>query len=90
MAKDKKIKTYKPKRIIDGSEIEQTKGTSWVAIPDKYKDKTVVVMYSGVQMTIKHWNPVMHKRFYDKFATPQNGRPSTYTLGYFQFVPDGD
>lgn len=87
---DKKTKIYKPKRIIDGKEIDQEPGTSWVAVPDKYRDKTVAVLYGGVQMTIKQWNPLMHKRFYDKFATPQNGRPSTYTLGYFRFTPDSD
>lgn len=86
----RKYKTYKPKRLIDGAEINQQAGTSWVAVPDKMADSVITVMYGGAEMTIKDWRKEtqMFKRFRDKFWTAGSSRPQYYTLGYFKFTPD--
>ena len=87
-----KIYTYRPKAIIDGARIQQQPGTSWVAIPDKHADQTIIVIYADVQMTIKSWRKEaqMFKRFRDQYWTLGSKRPQFYTLGYFKFVPDVD
>ena len=86
----RKSQIYKPKALIDGSKIGQQAGTSWVAIPDKFAGRLLVVEYGHARMTIKDWkrDAAMFRRFRDKFWTAESGRPQHYTLGYFKFVPD--
>lgn len=81
------MKLYEPKRLIDGGEIGQQAGTSWVAIPDKYDGEAIGVMYDGIRMTVNDWRKEakLFRKFKDKF-----GREQTYTLGYFKFTPDED
>ena len=85
-----KIQRYKPKRLIDGKEIQQQPGTNWVAVPDKFAGRQLVVEYLGSQMTIKNWREEakMYRRFHDKFWKEGGKRPRFYTLGYFEFKPD--
>ncbi len=84
------MKIYKPKKLIDGAEIDQQAGTSWVAVPDKLAGQHIKVLYAGAEMLIKDWRKEaqMFKRFRDKYYTAWNGRRQYYTLGYFKFVPD--
>lgn len=83
------MKTYKPKALIDGSAIDQEAGTSWVAVPDKFAGRHVMVEYAGTNMVIKDWRgqAVMFKRFRDKFWRAGSNRPQYYTLGYFRYTP---
>lgn len=84
------IVSYRPKALVDGSMIGQAAGSSWVAVPDKFAGKPVVVVYAGAQMTIRNWKTeaVLYRRFRDKFWTQSSNRSQYYTLGYFKFVPD--
>lgn len=88
----KKIQVYKPKALIDGARIDQAKGTSWVAIPDKMAGRRIFVKYGGATMIIRDWRGEARffKRFRDKYWTAENGRSQYYTLGYFEFVPNSD
>jgi hypothetical protein len=84
------MKVYRPKYLIGGDKIDAPKDTNWVAVPEKYRGEPFRVEYGATSMLIKDWlkDAVMIKTFADKFATPSNGRPKYYRLGYFQFVPD--
>lgn len=86
----KDMKTYRPKSLVDGSKIDAAPGTSWVAIPESYNGNPFYVEYNGAVMLVKDWrhDATMIKTFADKFATPSNGRPKNYRLGYFPFKPD--
>lgn len=88
--KPSNIYIYRPKALIDGAQIEQEPGTTWVAVPDKHIDKKIVVLYGGAQMTINSWKAEaqMFKRFRDKFWTVGSNRSQYYTLGYFKFRPE--
>lgn len=84
-----KLRTYKPKALIDGGAIGEEPGSTWVAVPDKYADVQVSVIYGGASMTIRSWRyeAKQFKRFRDKYWTADNGRQQYYTLGYFKWIP---
>ena len=73
------VKTYRPKRLVDGSVIGYT--GRFVAIPDKgYKSSQVKVIFEGKEMLIKNWHKAKSfRRFHDKFGGKD------YTLAYHEF-----
>lgn len=86
------VKQYRPKALIDGKDINQQPGSTWVAIPDKYKGRQLEVVYGPAKMLIKDYQSEvqMYRRFLDKFWTEGSKRRKFYTLGYFRFVADED
>lgn len=81
-------KVYKVRRLVDGSEVGQEPGSTWVAVPEM--TGTVVVKYGHQRMTIKDWrkNAEFFRLQRDKFYTPTNGRREHFLLGYFPFNAD--
>ena len=84
------VKIYRPKALIDGSLIDKEPFTKWVAVPDKYADRPICVIYGDMQMDIKDWRKEAQffKRFRDKFWEVGSNRRQFYTLGYIKWRPD--
>lgn len=78
--------TYKPKTLFSGAVIGKDIERRFVAVPESYDGKKIVVDYGGDIMVIDDWRSAEGYRvFEDKFT-----RNKTYKLGYFEFVPRKD
>lgn len=83
------MKKYKVNKLIDGQQIDLTKGKTYVAVPDKLAGSKIEVSYLSTRMIINDWKEaLMFKRFRDKYYTSTNGRKQFYTLGYFEYKPN--
>ena len=82
------VKIYRPKDLVDGSAIGQD--GKWVAIPDKYANRPICVVYGDMQMDIKNYKAQVqaYRTFRDQFWTPGSNRTQHYSLGYFKWQPD--
>lgn len=83
----KKITTYTARTLFNGEVIG--KEGNYVAIPDKFKDYKIKVIFEGIEMWIENWhNADGYRRFDDKFGRKDEfGKTKQYTLAYFKWKP---
>ena len=78
-----KIKTYKPKSLINGHKIgPQYVGMKMVAVPQKSAESGCMVVFENKFMQLAHKSPAERLQFADKY-----GRGS-YWLYYYEWIPD--
>lgn len=76
----KKTKQYRAKTLFSGRSLNLE--GMYVAVPDKFKNDRIEVLFEEKRMVIENWHKAeAYRRFDDKF-----GR-GTYTLGYFKWNP---
>jgi hypothetical protein len=77
-------RAYNVKTLIPCYKIGQKEGT-FIAIPDSYKDKMILVRHKDKIMVVSDWRKeaVEFIEFKDKFKADRK-----YTLAYFEWLPN--